>query len=170
MAGNVCNASPAADTAVALLALDASVRIAGPSGRRTLPIAKLFLGPGKSALGPGEIVTSFLLPAASADLRGRYLRLSRRHGMDLATVGVLVALPGSSGGGHRVALAAVYPTPLRVTAAEALLDGGGSPEEAAELARSAARPITDLRGTAEYRREMVGVLVERGLVELRRAS
>jgi carbon-monoxide dehydrogenase medium subunit len=169
LAGNICNASPAADTAVALLALDAVVNVASATGPRSIPLERFFLGPGLTALVPGDLVTDVVLPAASAGFRGSYLRLSRRKGMDLATVGVLV---GKSDGGPparwRVALAAVAPTPLRVTAAEALLEakGAAAAREAAGLAVAACRPITDLRGSAEYRRDMVGVLVRRAVVEL----
>ncbi|MBM4398360.1 MAG: FAD binding domain-containing protein, partial [Deltaproteobacteria bacterium] len=97
LAGNVCNASPAADTAVALLALDAIVVAEGPDGSRELPIDGFFVGPGRSALAPGELVTAIRLTAASAGLKGSYLRLSRRKGLDLATVGVLVGRRGVSG-------------------------------------------------------------------------
>ena len=165
MAGNICNASPAADTAVALLALEATVTASGPGGRRTIPVTAFFAGPGATTLAPGELLVEIVLPGAAAGLRGSYLRLARRRGMDLATVGVLVARGGHGGAGpHRVALAAVAPTPLRVREAEALLDrrGPGAAGEAAELARQACSPITDIRGSAEYRREMVGVLVARG--------
>jgi carbon-monoxide dehydrogenase medium subunit len=169
LAGNICNASPAADAAVALLALDAVVNVASAGGRRAIPIREFFLGPGRTALGPGDLVTDILLPGSSAGFGGAYLRLSRRKGMDLATVGVLV---GKSSGAlparWRVGLAAVAPTPLRVRAAEKLLEekGAGAAREAASLSVAACRPITDLRGSAEYRREMVGVLVRRGVESL----
>lgn len=169
LAGNLCNASPAADTAVALLALDAEVRAASIAGRRTIPIREFFLGPGLSALEPGELVTEVVLPGASAGFKGSYLRLSRRKGMDLATVGVLVGKSnGTLPARWRVALAAVAPTPLRLRAVEELLEAKGAraADEAAEAARLACRPITDLRGSAEYRREMVGVLVRRGALGL----
>ncbi|HEY3358199.1 MAG TPA: xanthine dehydrogenase family protein subunit M [Polyangia bacterium] len=170
MAGNVCNASPAADTAVALLALDATVIARGAQGTRAVPIGQFFAGPGKTALADGELVIEIVLPAHSAGMRGSYLRLSRRRGMDLATLGVLVARAASGGApAHRVALAAVAPTPLRVPAAEQLLDAERGPAAlrgASELARAAAQPITDIRATAEYRREMVGVLALRGLQAL----
>lgn len=166
LAGNVCNASPAADTAVALLALEASVAIAGARGARVLPLADFFKGPGKSALVDGELVTEILLPASTADFAARYLRLSRRKGMDLATVGVLVTRANGKGP-HRVALVAVAPTPLRVRQAEEVLDDSGlkpaAIQKAAQLATVACSPITDVRGTADYRREMVGVLTARGL-------
>ncbi|MGV8038932.1 MAG: FAD binding domain-containing protein [Thermoanaerobaculaceae bacterium] len=169
LAGNICNASPAADTAVALLTLEASVVAVSTGGERTVPVTGLFRAPGQTCLHPGELVTEVVLPPTSAGWHGSYQRLSRRQGMDLATVGVLVA---SSNGGapprHRVALAAVAPTPLRVADAEALLDREGprAARRAAELARDQCQPITDLRGSAEYRREMVGVLVARGVAAL----
>ncbi len=169
LAGNICNASPAADTAVALLALDALVNVVSVRGRRSIPVGLFFLGPGLTALLPGELLTDVVLPGASAGLTGSYLRLSRRKGMDLATVGVLV---GKSNRGlsarWRVALAAVAPTPIRVTEAERLLEakGAAAASEAAGLAVAACMPITDLRGSAEYRREMVGVLVRRGVARL----
>jgi carbon-monoxide dehydrogenase medium subunit len=169
LGGNVCNASPAADTAVALLALDAVLNVASVAGRRSIPLASFFLGPGQSALAEGELVTDVVLPGPSAGFGGRYLRLSRRKGMDLATVGVLVGRSrGAAGSRWRIALAAVAPTPLRVTRAEALLEreGAVAAGEAAAMAAAACQPITDLRGSAEYRREMVGVLVRRGVAEL----
>ena len=169
LGGNLCNASPAADTAVALLALDAEVKVASTAGRRSIPIREFFLGPGQAAINPGELVTEIVLPGASAGFRGSYLRLSRRKGMDLATVGVLVGKSnGTLPARWRVALAAVAPTPLRLRAVEELLEAKGAAVagEAAEAARVACRPITDLRGSAEYRREMVGVLVRRGVESL----
>ena len=169
MAGNLCNASPAADTAVALLVLDAAVVAVGPAGTRTIPIATFFIAPGRTALAPGELVTEVVVPGKSMGAKGSYLRLSRRRGMDLATVGVLVARIGDGGNPrHRMALAAVAPTPLRVLEVEALLDreGGGAAGEAAALAQAACSPITDIRGSAEYRREMVGVLTRRAVAAL----
>jgi carbon-monoxide dehydrogenase medium subunit len=170
MIGNICNASPAADTAVALLALEATVTVRGPTGGRSIPIGQFFTGPGQTALADGELVLEVVLPPHTAGLRGSYGRLSRRRGMDLAIVGVLVGrLADGARPAHRVALAAVAPTPLRVPAAEALLDaerGEPAAARASALAQAAARPITDLRGTAEYRREMIGVLVRRGLTAL----
>lgn len=168
LAGNVCNASPAADTAVALLALDAVVNVASTTGRLAMAVTALFLGPGHTALMPGDLVTEIVLPGTAAGLRGSYQRLSRRKGMDLATVGVLVGKRDGAPASWRVALAAVAPTPLRVHAAEELLAamGASAAREAAQVAAAACRPITDLRGSAEYRREMVGVLVRRGVESL----
>lgn len=168
LAGNVCNASPAADTAIALLALDAVVNVASTTGRLAMAVSELFLGPGQTALMPGDLVTEIVLPGAVAGFRGSYQRLSRRKGMDLATVGVLVGKRDGAPASWRVALAAVAPTPLRLRAVEELLaaKGASAAREAAELAAAACRPITDLRGSAEYRREMAGVLVRRGVESL----
>jgi carbon-monoxide dehydrogenase medium subunit len=168
LAGNVCNASPAADTAVALLALDAVVNVASTTGGLAMAVSELFLGPGQTALMPGDLVTEVVLPGSSAGFRGSYLRLSRRKGMDLATVGVLVGKRDGARTEWRVALAAVAPTPLRVRSAEELLEakGAAGARDAADLAVAACRPITDLRGSAEYRREMVGVLVRRAVASL----
>jgi carbon-monoxide dehydrogenase medium subunit len=169
LAGNLCNASPAADTAVALLALDATVTVIGPAGTRSIPIATFFVGPGRTALAPGELLIEVVLPATATGLCGSYLRVSRRGGMDLATVGVLVARSGNGSlPRHRVALAAVAPTPLRVWEAEALLDrqGSGAAREAAAIACAACSPITDIRGSAGYRREMVGVFTRRAVAAL----
>jgi len=169
LAGNVCNASPAADTAVALLALEASVAISGARGARVVLLSEFFMGPGKTVLAPGELVTEILLPQSTANFAGRYLRLSRRKGMDLASVGVLVTRAAGKGP-HCVALAAVSPTPMRVPQAEQVLDEDGlkpsAIQKAAQLAVQACSPITDIRATADYRREMVGVLTARGLTAL----
>ncbi|MRR12056.1 xanthine dehydrogenase family protein subunit M, partial [bacterium] len=146
LGGNLCNASPAADTAVALLALDAEVEVASSGGHRSIPIREFFLGPGQAAINPGELVTEIVLPGASAGFRGTYLRLSRRKGMDLATVGVLV---GKSNGAlparWRVALAAVAPTPLRPRAVEVLLEAEG-----VAVAAEAAAVAADGLGGAAY--------------------
>ena len=162
LVGNVCNASPAADSAPALLALDASFVVVSRNGTRMVHCSNFFRGPGICAVAEGDLVAAVLVPGDAANIQGNYLRISRRRGMDLATVGVLV---GRGPMGHRVCLAAVAPVPLRVRDAEAALDAG-KPNEAAAIARAAASPITDLRGTAEYRREMVGVLVRRGAASL----
>jgi CO/xanthine dehydrogenase FAD-binding subunit len=169
LVGNVCNASPAADTAVALLALDAAVTAVSSVGTRCIPVEKFFVAPGRTALRSGELVTAIVLPGTSRGLRGSYLRVARRGGMDLATVGVLVARDVNGGAPrHRVALGAVAPTPLRVWEAEALLDreGNSAARQAGAIARLTCSPITDIRGTAEYRREMVEVLTRRAVVAL----
>ncbi len=167
MGGNLCNASPAADTAVGLMCLDAEVVAQGPAGVRHVPITEFFQGPGRTALLPLELVLGIVLPPSASSWRGSYLRMSRRLGMDLATLGVVVACNRDGGRArHRIALAAVAPTPLRVPDAEAVLDALGTTpdacQKAGEIAAAACRPITDNRGTETYRRDMVGVLVTRG--------
>jgi CO/xanthine dehydrogenase FAD-binding subunit len=166
--GNLCNGSPAADLPPVLLALDAEVGIAGPGGERRSLLAEFFRGPGQTVLRPGELLVWIEVPRRRPPRPVRYERLDVRRAMDIAIAGAAV----SAGRGEaRVALCAVAPTPLRVAEAEAVLvEQGltdGAIERAAALAVAAARPITDVRATAEYRRQMVGVLVRRGLEALR---
>ncbi|HOX47452.1 MAG TPA: xanthine dehydrogenase family protein subunit M [Myxococcota bacterium] len=165
VAGNICNASPCADTAAALLDLDAVVVASGPRGVRRVSIHELFVGPGQTSLERGELVTAIELPAASAGARGQLGRLTRRQGVDIATVAVLVTVLPAGSLRHRVALLSVSPTPMRVAEAENLLDqkGPDGAAEAAAIARAACRPIDDVRGSASYRRDMVGVLLERAV-------
>ena len=171
--GNLCNASPAADLPPVLLALDAEVGIAGRDGERRLALAELFGGPGQTVLRPGELLTWVEFPRRRPIWPIRYERLDVRRAMDIAIVGaaLAVALAGSRVREARVALCAVAPTPLRVRAAEAALVETRLTEAAiaaaAELARAATRPISDVRATAEYRRDMVGALVRRGLERIR---
>jgi CO/xanthine dehydrogenase FAD-binding subunit len=170
--GNLCNASPAADLSPVLLALDAEVGIAGTAGERRLPLGEFFRGPGQTALAAGELLTWVEIPRKHAAWAVRYERLDVRRAMDIAIVGVALALrlDRSRVAEARLALGAVAPTPIRVPDAEAALTTGGlgpaAIERAAELAMAAARPIGDVRATAEYRREMVGALVQRALLTL----
>ncbi len=163
--GNLCNASPCADTAAALLALEAVLEVTGPQGAREIPLGTFFRGPRETALTRAELVTAVRIPASVAGTRAVYGRIARRRGVDISTVAVLVATTGDDGEGrHRVSLLSVAPTPLRVPEAEAILDeqGASGAARAAEAAQQACAPITDARGTAEYRRAMVGALVQRG--------
>ena len=163
--GNVCNGSPAADTAVALLCLDAVAEVVGPKGKRDIPLSEFFIGPGKTAREMDEIVTGVRLPRETAGMKAHYGRLSRRRGMDLATVAVLCAHGGSAESKYRVGLVAVAPRTLRVPEAEALLDREGKEaiDRAAIIARDTCMPISDARGSADYRRDMVHALTARGL-------
>jgi CO/xanthine dehydrogenase FAD-binding subunit len=168
--GNLCNASPAADLSPVLLALDAEVGITGPAGSRRLPLDRFFRGPGQTALATGEILAWVDVPRKHAGWTVRYERLDVRRAMDIAIAGVAIALHCQGTTRileARLALGAVAPTPLRVPEAEAaLLMGGLTPatiERTTELAMAAARPIGDVRATAEYRREMVGALARRAL-------
>jgi CO/xanthine dehydrogenase FAD-binding subunit len=168
--GNLANASPAADLPPVLLALDAVAVVASPAGARRLPLADLFRGPGRTALEAGELLAAVEVPRQHAGWAVRYERLDVRRAMDIALAAVALAVrPGPDGtvGEARVALGAVAPTPVRVPAAEAALAGrrldATTIAAAAAAAAAAARPIDDVRASAGYRREMVEVLVRRGL-------
>jgi carbon-monoxide dehydrogenase medium subunit len=169
--GNLCNASPSAETAPALLAMDAQAVICGKAGTRIVDLADFFLGPGATVLGDGEMLTHLKIPLTRNRQGSVYYKLSTRKAMDLAFVGVAVLLELGRGGQiskARIALGAVAPTPIRVPSAEKLLEGRvldlDAARESAELAAQSCKPISDLRASAEYRREMVRELCERGLL------
>lgn len=169
--GNVCNASPAGDTLPALLAFDAECTISGPQGNRTVPLAELFQGPGRTALKQAEILTELRLPPPSPRSGSVYIKHSPRGAMDIATVGVasLVTLEedGQTCRDARIALGAVGPTPFRASSAENTLRGKPvTPEllaEAALEAQKSATPIDDVRGSADYRKAIVEALTRRTL-------
>ena len=168
LAGNLCNASPAADTVPALVAAAAVCRIAGPHGLRRLPVENVCTGPGQLALGDGEFVVAFELPARPPRSADAYLRFIPRTEMDIAVVGAGVSVTLDDGGqctAARVALGAVAPTVILVEeAGEALLGtqcDDAALEAMAAAARAACRPIDDKRGTAEYRTKVAGVLATR---------
>ncbi len=171
--GNCCNASPAADTAPALYCLDALAEIYGPSGARCLPIDEFFIGPGRNALGPGEFLTALILPPSPLGARGVFNKLGRTRLGDISIVTaavyrVEVAASAALKGGPRwrIALGAVGPTPLYARAAAAALEADETPagiHAAAGLAAAAARPISDIRASAGYRRAMVRVLTGRAV-------
>ncbi|HEX5447494.1 MAG TPA: xanthine dehydrogenase family protein subunit M [Pirellulales bacterium] len=171
--GNLCNSSPAADSIPSLIALEAVCQIAGPAGRRSVPVAQFCTGPGKNQLARGEFLVSLEFPPPVAHSGSRYLRFIPRNEMDIAVVGVGAWLRLSASGERieaaRLALAAVAPTPLAATEAASWLVGKPATAEtfveAGELARKIARPISDMRGPAEYRVHLVGVLVQRALTE-----
>ncbi len=176
--GNVCNAAPSADTTPPLVVFDAIAEIAGPDGKRELPVAELFAGPGRTVLTPHEIAVAFQLPAQPPRTGSVYQRHTPRKIMDIAVVGVGIRLTLSEGGSiadARICLGAVAPTVIRATEAERALTGQ-SPSEAlfaraAELAQRAARPISDVRGSAEFRRYLVGAMTKRCLgIALERAK
>jgi len=171
LGGNLCNASPAADTIPAMIALCGVVRIAGPSGVRELPVEDFCTGPGKTALQRGELVVSLRFPSPSPNSGAFYLRFIPRNEMDIAVVGAgasVVLTPDKSAiVSARIAVGAVAPTPLFVRVAGDALSGqplsDATIQKAAEIAEAAARPITDMRGTAEYRKHLTGVLTRRAL-------
>ncbi|HJR81629.1 MAG TPA: FAD binding domain-containing protein [Anaerolineales bacterium] len=179
--GNLCNASPAADSIPALIVHQAACVIAGRKGRRELPIEHFCIGPGKNALQPGEILLAVKIPVVKKNFGAHYLRFIPRNEMDIAVVGAgaSVTLDGAKKKflSARVALGAVAPTPLFVQAAGTFLAGKEITEEnideAARIAQTAAHPISDLRGTEDYRKHLCGVLTRRALrkaIERARAS
>ena len=175
--GNVCNAAPSADTSPPLLALEATAVVAGEGGERETPIGEFWTGPGQTVLAPGELVTEFRLPEPPPNTGSVYVRHTPRKQMDIAVVGVAVALTLGEGDRierARIALGAVAPTVIRATKAEAALEGSAAGEalfsEAAETAASEASPISDVRGSAEFRRHIVRVTVERCLAEAARRA
>jgi carbon-monoxide dehydrogenase medium subunit len=163
IAGNICNASPAGDTIGACLVLDAYLTVHGVDGFRQEPLATFFLGPGKTTLKAGDIVTSVVFPLPPTGGAGKYFKLGRNLVGDLAIVGVSVfgfPDPGkTSGYCFRIALASVAPVPLRATAAERILANQPINETtiatAAVAAMQACNPIDDVRGSARYRKLMV---------------
>lgn len=168
MGGNLCNASPAADSVPALVAADARAVIVGPSGRRELPVADVVIGPGKTALQAGELVESILLPARPPGSADAYLRFIPRTEMDIAVVGVAVNLTLDTSGvctAARVALGAVAERVLLVEEAGAALVGStlddDDLERLAAACSAACRPIDDKRGTIEFRTNISGVLAKR---------
>jgi len=168
LAGNLCNASPAADTVPALMAAGALVTIAGPQGWRDLPVEQIATGPGRTCLAPGEIVVCFQLAARPSRSGDAYLRFTPRTEMDIAVVGAGVNITLDGRGvcrQARVSLGAVAERALLVPEAAAALTGTRVDEPAlqrlAEAASAACRPIDDKRGTREYRIRVAGVLARR---------
>ena len=166
---NLANAAPSADMAPPLIALDAEFVIQGPRGQRRVPAAEFFVGVRRTQLAPDELLVEIIIPAPGPGSGGKYVRHTPRRELDIAVVGVASQLTIREGQcvKARIALAAVAPTPIRATAAEARLEGAAvTPaliDEAARLAVDAARPISDQRGSAEFRRHLVRVLTQRTL-------
>lgn len=168
MGGNLCNASPAADSVPALIAAGATVRIAGPNGTREIPVEDVVTGPGKTSLEKGELISSFFFAAQQPNTSDAYLRFIPRTEMDIAVVGSGVCLTLDDSGtvtAARVALGAVAPTPVLVDDAAAAFVGSTLDDEAmaraAAAASAACNPINDKRGTVEYRTKVAGVLTRR---------
>lgn len=168
--GNLANASPAADTAPALMALGAMVRVSSAEGSREMAVDELFVGPGKTALRDNELLAEVVIPPSPARSASSFQRCVRTA-MDIAVVNcaAFVRLEGDTIADARIALGAVGPTPMRASDAERLLAGqhfsAAVAEAAAESAGGEARPIDDVRAGADYRREMVRVLTRRALQE-----
>ena len=166
--GNLCNASPAADSVPALIACGAVAVVAGPKGERDVAVESFVTGPGTTVLERGEFVVEFKIPAPAARTADAYLRLIPRTEMDIAVAGAAVSIGLDSDGAvssARVVIGAVAPTALLVPAAAEALVGTRCEEDAlgqaGEAASELARPIADRRGTIEYRKKMAAVLVRR---------
>jgi carbon-monoxide dehydrogenase medium subunit len=168
LVGNICCGTPASDLAPPLLALDAELKTASTTSPRTIPVESFFLDAGQTALRPDEIVTEISMPAVPAGMGGAFLKLARVSA-DIAKVNVAVTIAVASDVCQeaRIALGAVAPTPIRAKKAEDILRGQRLGEDtilgAAEAAATETQSISDVRSTAEYRREMTRVLVKRAL-------
>jgi carbon-monoxide dehydrogenase medium subunit len=169
LGGNLANAAPSADMAPPLLALEAECVIQGPRGQRRVPVADFFRGVRRTVLAPDELLVEIVIPAPGPGSGGTYVRHTPRRELDIAVVGVASQLTIRDGQcvKARIALAAVAPTPVRARAAEASLEGQAvTPaliDEAANLAVDASSPISDQRGSVEFRRHLVRVLTRRTL-------
>jgi carbon-monoxide dehydrogenase medium subunit len=171
LGGNLVTAVPSVDSGPTLVALDAIVTVLGPSGRRSMPLAEFFVGPRKTALRHDELLVEILIPKASVGKPTAFLKFGLRKGQALALVNVAGSFWVDWGKqafvAPRVALGAVAPKVIHATSAEAYLDGRAiSPEamvEAGRLAAGDAKPITDFRASAEYRRDLIAVLTKRAL-------
>jgi carbon-monoxide dehydrogenase medium subunit len=171
MGGNLCNSGPAADSTPSLIALGCVCVIAGPKGRREVPVEQFCTGPGKNVLGTGEVLVALKFPAPGPKSSSAYDRFIPRNEMDIAVVGVGAAVTLDPTGekivAAKIGLGAVAATPLVATEAAKLLIGqpptGETLDKAAAAARAIAKPIDDMRGTVEFRTHVTGVLVKRVL-------
>jgi carbon-monoxide dehydrogenase medium subunit len=169
--GNMANATPSADVAPSLIALNAMAKIVGANGERTVLLEAFFRGPGQTVMTADEILTEITIPKTPARLVGEYIKFSPREMMDLAYVGVAVAYTIGEQGrceGVRIVLGAVAPTPIRARKAEAAIEGQALTETLAEkvgeIAAQESKPISDVRASADYRRAMVGTMTKRALL------
>jgi len=171
VAGNLCRAAPSADMAPPLIGLGAKAKIVGPSGERVIGLEEFFVGPGESVLQSNEILAEIQVPNPPPHTRGIYLKTSARAAVGIAFAGVAVIVTldakHTSITDAKIVLGAVAPTPIRATQAEDILNGKTIEEnlieKAARAAAEAAKPISDIRSSAEYRKEMVKVLVTRAI-------
>lgn len=169
--GNLCNASPCADTALPLLVYGARVELTSRSGIREVPLDKFFVGPGATCMQQGEIMTAILVDAPAAKAKASFQKKGRvRMDIAVASLAVLAEMSGDRIKRTLVAAGSVAPVPLRLGSVEAILNGqkvdGELIARAAEAARSEVTPISDVRATAGYRSEIIGVYVRRALSDL----
>jgi aerobic carbon-monoxide dehydrogenase medium subunit len=171
VAGNLCRAAPSADMAPILVALQAEVKLVGPTGERIVALGSFFIGPGRTALNRDELLTEIRVPPSSLGAGAAYIKHSPRRAMDLAVVGVAVVmtLDGPICHEARIVLGAVAPIPLRAQLAEQALIGqratSALAEAAGRIAASESQPISDVRGSASYRRAMVALLTKRAVLQ-----
>lgn len=172
LGGNLCNAAPSADAVPLLIAIGAQAIVAGTAGKRTVAVEHVPTGPGRTSLMPGELVTSIELPPVPPRSAARYMRFTPRREMDIAVAGAGVSLTLAADGkiaAARIVLASVAPVPLRATKAETVLIGALPTQAtftaAGDEAAREARPISDTRGSADYRRELIAVLTRRALTD-----
>jgi CO/xanthine dehydrogenase FAD-binding subunit len=169
--GNLCNASPCSDTALPLLVLDARVRLEGPDGSRELSLSRFFTGPGETCLADGEILTAILLDGSTPGPKAAFLKKGRvRVDLAIASVAVLLELSGGTCRKVRCAAGSVAPAPVRLVAVEEFLEGAAPTRElltqAEAIAAESVSPISDVRASAEYRRQIAGVYVRRAVERL----
>ena len=171
LGGNLCNAAPSADTIPTLIVLKAQAHICGPHGSRHVPVEEFCTGPGQTILEPNEILVSFSIPLPHENEGAFFIRFIPRNDMDIAIANAAASIVIDSNGETiiqgRVAIGAVAPTPLYVSDVEAVLSGRAITDEViaqvADIARQAAKPITDMRGTVDQRKHLTHVLVRRAL-------
>jgi CO/xanthine dehydrogenase FAD-binding subunit len=174
LGGNLCNAAPSADMAPGLLVMDSLVKVTGPSGDREMPLEDFFIGPGRVNLGKGEMLTEIHVPFPPANTKQLYLKHSVRRAMDIAIVGVAVSLSFEEETGvcrkARITLGAVASTPVRAKRTEEIILGkrlSGIPLSAVgDMVSQEVAPITDVRGSAGYRSEMVSKLTIKAIQSL----
>jgi CO/xanthine dehydrogenase FAD-binding subunit len=171
LGGNLCNAAPSADTAPPLLVLGAKVKIVGVDGEKVVPLEDFFTGPGQTILGSNHLFTEIQIPNLLPHSGGVYLKQTRSQGADLALVGVavLVVMEGKIIRDVKIALGAVAPTPIRAKKAEEILKGKKLDDPILEACSRAAvneaKPIDDVRSSADYRRKLVAVLTKRAMIQ-----
>ncbi|MEE8416093.1 MAG: xanthine dehydrogenase family protein subunit M [Desulfobacterales bacterium] len=172
--GNLCHASPAADMATILLAMDCQVKIASYKSEKTIGLDQFYTGPNRTVIGRGEMLSEIIIPKDMERFKGVYLKYGPRKAMDIGIVNIALLLDADYEHGLcnriMIALGAVAPTPIRAKGAEALLNGNrlkaGSIGKVAQAAADEARPISDFRASAGYRRDLVRSLVTKGINQI----